>query len=867
MNNLIKIKDGALKFINNIFLFKYMSIILFFISFIPILRIYIGFSTKFILVWGAYLVIYKILIKRQFNRKSGIIILFFLLVSYFISIVINYKNNFFHNFLNLSYMTMMLLLIYGVDSKKDAEVYIKEFKALSNLFAGIFFVTGIISIIMFFLIIKFKVLANNQRINVGFLYNRLYGIYLSVNVSAIISSVVIAICFFNLYLNRKRKGKKLLKTYYVINIIVQTIFLILSDSRGGFITAIVIFIFFAAFYLYGRVVYFKENKLKAIVIFALCLAVSCGCYVGLSPAREILSRIPNLLSDINPDIRARSKMLDRYLSPQENLSFLIDDKIIYYIPPEASEDPESSDYIPPIDSLTDDTKQEIEAGREDYDFMGSRLNIWISQIKAFATSPIFGIASSDLKDYPDLPSKIPTLTDADKKDLIRVAGNAHNSYIQILVTGGIVAFILFAIFTVWIFFKGLYTLLKKKLKFNQYVLLSFVMALNFSFFIVSVAESHIIFRYADFLGIMIWIYLGYTFLFISSFKSVFEGAEDKKRELYICATPYHILTAINKVHFNKNNDTNYELLISPDFKNVELLSKNLKKLKIFERIEILKDTNVSYTPKKSLKNLLFGNKNIKNLLKKRKYTEIYYFFTNPIIFTMVNEYVDEYNENCKYYFVEDGIGSYIAYSERLTLKMNLVYTILGIESMSLKCDGFWFYKPEAVCIDIKGKKNKLPSWDTLKTDKKFLNKLNDAFGFKLNTDYKSEALYFNQPIKEDGIAVIDEQENDYLKEVAASYKSFAIKCHPRFLRYDIYKDFNVINDNIPFELICLNISMKDTVLITPFSTAVLAPQMILNEHPKIIFLYEKFGLCENEILKDYLKNLNALRKKLQLIEN
>ena len=234
---------------------------------------------------------------------------------------------------------------------------------------------------------------------------------------------------------------------------------------------------------------------------------------------------------------------------------------------------------------------------------------------------------------------------------------------------------------------------------------------------------------------------------------------------------------------------------------------------------------------------------------------------------MVNECIDEYNENCKYYFVEDGIGSYIAYSERLTSRMKLIYTILGIESMSLKCDGLWFYKPEAVCIDVKKEKLKLPSWDALKNDKKFLDKLNAVFGFNLNPDYKCDALYFNQSIKEDNIASIDEQENDYLKEAAATYKSFAIKCHPRFSRYDIYKDFNVINDNVPFELICLNISMKDTVLITPFSTAVLAPQMILNEHPKIIFLYEKFGLCENEKLKDYLENLNKLRKNLQLIEN
>jgi len=839
MSFIVKLKDKSFSIINNVYLFTCTYFILSFISFIPILRQNLGFLNKFILVWGAYLILVKILVKKEYSRKSGIFMLILLIASYLISIFINYKYNLFHNILNLGYMVLNLIILMGVTpKKKTAEETIKEFKGLNNLLIILMFIATVVSIVMFIFAIKFKLSVDGSRINQGFIYNRLNGIYLSVNVGAILSSFAIALSLINFYLTSKTNKK--LRIFYIVTIVFQAIYLVLSDSRGAFIGAVALFLTYAFLYLFRGIKSKEMKPIKAAVLLVLCIGLSAGSYYALNPLKKVFAIVPNLIANLDIDMKQRIEKDDNFLWPHKSLSDLL-----YYGPFDNAQtfllrdEKEEDDPNQAINNLVYDVQ--IDPGRSEYDFMGSRMDIWTSQLKAFKTAPIFGLATTDMNDNESVILNTPGLSEKEEKELGRVAGNTHNSYIQILVTGGICAFILFMAFIIFIMLKSLNILFFKKINKNYFMILAVVFAIMVSNLVTSIVESHILFRYSDFLGVVSWIYMGYMFRFINLFKQDFDIKKDPAYDVYICATPYHILSSINKIKTENNRNKKYSIILSPDFDGIYDIAKKLEKLNLFDEVNVLKHTNASYTKTKSFLKLLFGNRNLKKYIKNKKISNLYYCFTNPIIFTLAYEYAAEYNNEINAYFIEDGLVSYISYLERMTGLMRLFYKILSVTPMSESCDGVYLYNPKLLKIEIKPDVLQLPLLSNLQNDKKFLLKINDVFGYKYDKKYDSEAVYLSQPLIEDKANLPEfdkfmKLEKEFLAEAKNKYKTFAIKLHPRSVDNKRYDGFDLIKSAVPFELVAINQPFDSRELITLFSSAAITPKLVLGQDVKTTFL-------------------------------
>jgi hypothetical protein len=314
------------------------------------------------------------------------------------------------------------------------------------------------------------------------------------------------------------------------------------------------------------------------------------------------------------------------------------------------------------------------------------------------------------------------------------------------------------------------------------------------------------------------------------------------KTLFVCATPYHILNSINFI----NNDSSVcDICISPDFENVENIVTNLRLANIFENVFVLNEANKSYTQKKSFMRLLLGSRYIKELFKKRVYDKIFYCFTNPVLYTLISQELKKYNKNLKCYFIEDGIGSYTAYLERVTPRMRLIYRLLNKQPVGENLTGAYFHKPELVKKGYGCEYLTLSSMNRTKNDPALLGKINDVLGYRTNLLYERRMIYLNQPLSQDGIADIGTLETRALCLFAKMGLNPVIKCHPRFTDIDSFKDYDVISENTPLELVMINHDMSGKILVTPFSTAAITPKLIFDQEPVVIFLYRLYHLDES----------------------
>lgn len=518
MDYFINICEKLSSIFNNVFLFKCMYIILAFVSFIPITRLYLGFLTKLILIWGAYLVVNKIMVKRNFDKKSGIIFLFLLLISYSITIALNYRNNLMRNVLNVSYLCINLIVLYGLVEKKKFEEYIDEFQKINFLVIVLSGITSLISILFFIFLIKYKLTVDNMHMNQGFIYNRLYGIYQSANAAGMVAVVSIAVSIINLLINKYIRHKRF-RTIYIVNIIVQSIYITLSDSRGALLASVSLFLVVMVLFLKKKVLGKRENInivniSRYAVYMVLCLIVSIAVLGIVAQTKKAFSYIPDFLGNYIPAIKQRTLLNDDDLIPHKSIADLIRQGAYNKSSKGTSNAGNTSNSLNSgVNNKETVTDESVQIGRDSYELTGNRLTIWTAYIKVWLGRPIFGVANTEILTSNKF-NYIKNLNNMDSSELLRSDGNAHNGFIQLLVVGGAAAFLLFAIFWIFMIKKALSSILFSSLEKRRNLIIIITFAIVISLLINNIHESHVILRYADFLGVLTWLYTGYLFSFL-----------------------------------------------------------------------------------------------------------------------------------------------------------------------------------------------------------------------------------------------------------------------------------------------------------------------------------------------------------------
>lgn len=348
----------------------------------PVIKV----SLAITVLLGAVVGIIKLLDYKKYVKNKNFWILNFFICSYILSMVLNVKYGFMDGAQGLIWLAAEVWILYLCDSKKDLK---KEFSLLANVIIAVVTIYNSISFGMFLIGYSVKMLIDDRMRFIGFHWGRLWGVYNDPNHGAIIASLVVLLAlYFCITKSEKRKR-------YVFSIVMQVMYIFLSDSRTGILclgigTALV----FALVYLKKK---FTEIKAKNVF-------VSLGVFVSIIVAILL----------IKEPVQIVMGEISTYTAG------------IY------------------VDMITDGTgeKQEIEVGREEEEVSSDpsnrRFEIWKSGFELFSTKPITGISWSNIVSYAEQELPDTYLVNNDLQNF----SSCHNMFIDVLVGQGLLGVIL-----------------------------------------------------------------------------------------------------------------------------------------------------------------------------------------------------------------------------------------------------------------------------------------------------------------------------------------------------------------------------------------------------------------------------------------
>lgn len=380
-----------------------------------------------------------------------------LIVSFILSMILNLKYDMKNNCILLLFWFFYFFLLYPFDKSKKIEVIKKEFSIISIFFVCYMALGVLIALIMMIMHVS-KVIepASGNTIVIGFVWGRLWGVFLEPNVASVMSIIAF---YLSLYW-WKMCGNKILKCMYLLNAVQQILFIAFSDSRTG----------------------------------SVCLGISLGVYVFLNlksvPRFEKKFRHTVIIFVVSVVVMISGVALPNWITNGYNalLSW------------ESNEDEDVSGL-------------KVERGYDvTEDYTNRRADIWRSGLEIFAKNPIYGTSYYGIRPYALEKMPDTYIVNNDFAEL----RNMHNEFVNILVSQGIIG----AMILILIVFSYLRVLIKKwnlveqKNRFLCVTLLVCILAMAGSTMLVSAG----MFFYNAPSTIMFWCLLGYLMAIVDDKK-------------------------------------------------------------------------------------------------------------------------------------------------------------------------------------------------------------------------------------------------------------------------------------------------------------------------------------------------------------
>ncbi|MFC0277277.1 O-antigen ligase family protein [Enterococcus devriesei] len=431
-------------------------------SLIP--SIYDGALFAFLATMGAIFLLndfFTSLKARKFTYDKFLVFFIIVLV---ISIVVNRQFGVVSNLKLMVWNSIYFFLVYesGKTFYKEDSFFIKI--NFSLIIA--WFVVSFLSLIMFLLKFGYeKYTSPQERIRIGFLESRLFGLFGDPNYGAIVCIVVSILSIFYLINGWNKKGV-LLKLFLIINIAIQFSVLLLSGSRSALLISFVIV--GISTFIYSFIFSSKRSSrnfvVRMIISLIVTLAVTGFYFLLQKETKDILQTIPEHV---------------KYELKFENTKNKVE-----------------------LGTEKDNKKNnEVSLVRKDVaqnkDISNMRFSIWKSAIEIFKTTPWVGTSPRNLIPYAQ--KYLPNTFIAQRLFV------AHNTFINVLVSTGIFGFLLFVFFLIWnaisiiiFYFKN-----RNKLSSSYYIYLAAVTTLVLSGFFVN--ELILVNTVG---ALVFWLYLG-----------------------------------------------------------------------------------------------------------------------------------------------------------------------------------------------------------------------------------------------------------------------------------------------------------------------------------------------------------------------
>lgn len=401
---------------NNDFILRIIYLVHLFVSFNTLLNIYFISRLTLILlsIITAISLFLKVISINTWKKDFKSYIVIFFIISYLLSMIFVVNQNFIDNLKCILWMVIQLFLIYLYLPGKNKSIILKDFKILSFL-SMVYF--NIINLIAFFLMYNnihvFRESLDGSIQFYGYWWGRLYGFFNDPNHAAVISVIIIliAVGFFSLY------KLAIIRLFCIFTICIQFVFLYLTDSRTGIVSLLIglflYFIFYQMFTFKNRIKLFRSFCLFLLTIF---ISLGLGVYI-------------------------RSANNSYFLSIQETST--------------VNEGLEKEEYSNPtnhslsLKNIEKNEKSEINTSRSDdlsRDISNRRFDIWESGLELFSLSPLLGVGGyANIVSFAEKNFPSTYIVSNDYK----VFNSFHNSFLDILVSQGIIGIVLFFILMIY----------------------------------------------------------------------------------------------------------------------------------------------------------------------------------------------------------------------------------------------------------------------------------------------------------------------------------------------------------------------------------------------------------------------------------
>lgn len=446
----------------------YFLITIMMLSTVTILSPYTTELNVLFLLWGAIYFLYDIFNKKSCIKSKYKIYLIIYMIVFLISIIINIKDNPIDNIKTFVYTGFFLFILYSYDTDKNLKTAQKELTKFNNIIIYISSITSFIAIIMFVFLIQYTF----NDITQGFVYPdspALWGLYSNPNSGGMIATISIIVTIVNISLYKiinEKKISKIRKNYYIFNIIIQYLYLVLCNSRGAVLSLLASILFVLFYNLYIK---FKNkfNILKSITFSILIsFLVLIGCNIFISISKNTLAYIPQYVDKL-------TSSNNNHHNNSNNVEINLD--------------------------------REIQDGH----ISTGRAEIWSYGLNTLKFNPLFGhgpgnIGLAKQKLYPNDTSRY------------IVTNNMHNGYIQILLSNGILGIIFFGIFIILIAKDSLIAIFNPNIKIDNIqkktILLILMPILAIA---VNGVFENVILLTQSYITTILWTYIGYLGLYLN----------------------------------------------------------------------------------------------------------------------------------------------------------------------------------------------------------------------------------------------------------------------------------------------------------------------------------------------------------------
>ncbi len=416
-------------FFTNAIWFKALYFLLVLLSFNSLAALTKGLSlaSYAVAALGAVVLLFRLINYKQYIKARGILWLVLFCGSYCLSALLTRSLGLSENIQAMVWIVIQFFILYVYDNDAPIEKDKKDIQVIGWTFIAYTFAMSIAAIVMLaFDYNNYREVGDTAVIS-GFLWNRLWGLYTDPNYGAVFSiiSMVLSVMFFK-YVN---KG---VKTFLIVNIFFEILYITFSDSRTGMVALLITVM--AATYLFG--LRWKKIENKNIVLRG---AISVALAVVLALASVGVLQV----------VRVSGNAL----------------KTLQYAYQQKHDDYDKNDIS---DNIIGRTESDING-----DVSNRRFDIWQSGLEIFKTSPLFGITFRNYVPYAEknLPDTYIVNNDFGKFP------SMHNSFVDVLVSQGVLGFFLLLCFiasVLVVFFRYFFKSRGVEYRYNTYLLLCFL---------------------------------------------------------------------------------------------------------------------------------------------------------------------------------------------------------------------------------------------------------------------------------------------------------------------------------------------------------------------------------------------------------